>query len=85
METEPTEPPGSPTGVPGRPPTIDVEIQDATGRLDRSTLGWFERHVVDAAGVLGCSGGVRVRVVGDAEMRVAHAKHLGEDSTTDVL
>ena len=85
METEPTEPPGSPNGVPARQPTFEVEIQDATGRLDRCTLDWFRRHVVGAAGVLACSGEARVRVVGDAEMRAAHARHLGEDSTTDVL
>lgn len=85
METEPTEPPGSPNGVPARQPTFDVEIQDATGRLDRSTLDWLRGHVASAAGELACAGEVRVRVVGDAEMRAAHARHLGEDSTTDVL
>ncbi|MEZ6232866.1 MAG: rRNA maturation RNase YbeY [Phycisphaerales bacterium] len=85
METEPTEPPGSPIGVPARQPTFDVEIQDATGRLDRSTLDWLRRHVASAAGELACAGEVRVRAVGDAEMRAAHARHLGEDSTTDVL
>lgn len=57
---------------------------DAAGLPDRST-GWLGDRLAEAAGVLGCSGELRVRLVRDAEMAAAHARYSGVEGTTDVL
>lgn len=66
---------------------------DATGRVTAADASWIGRMADAALAVLVGSGGrgssrgssVAVRVVGDAEMAAAHQRHLGLDSTTDVL
>ena len=62
-----------------------IEVEDATGRLPAELVAWVADRSGAAAKALGCSGEVRVRLVGDAEMSAAHERHLGDASTTDVM
>lgn len=69
----------------GTPATCSIEIDDATGLVPGGLVAWISERAQAAAKHLGCSGEVRVRLVGDAEMSAAHEKHLGDPSTTDVM
>jgi probable rRNA maturation factor len=66
-------------------PACSIDVDDATGRLPAELLGWIADRAGAAAANLECSGEVRVRIVGDAEMSAAHERHLGDPSTTDVM
>ena len=83
METESQEPPGRRPDVMSGPCMVDVE--DATRRMDPAQVAWIADRARTAAGVLGCGGEVRVRVVGDGAMSAAHERHLGDATTTDVM
>jgi probable rRNA maturation factor len=61
---------------------VDLSLSDCAAGLDRAWLAGHARRVGD---VLGLSGELRVRVVGDAEMAAAHQAHLGDPTTTDVM
>ncbi|MCU0689310.1 MAG: rRNA maturation RNase YbeY, partial [Phycisphaerales bacterium] len=66
-----------------------IDWLDATGRVSAADASWVCQKADAALGVLLGAGvgpsSVAVRVVGDGEMAAAHQKHLGLDSTTDVL
>ncbi len=62
-----------------------VDVEDATGRLAGELVTWVAERARSAVDYLGCSGEVRVRLVGDPAMSAAHLKHLGDPSTTDVM
>lgn len=77
-----------PVGAPPRPEHdawAAVDVIDATGRLGDPGVGALRARVLEALGVLGCTGEVRVRIVGDAQMRDLHMQHKNQDCTTDVL
>jgi probable rRNA maturation factor len=96
---ESSEPPGRPSNgrpcsdhpVPadvtdeGPPWVVNIEIGDPGQRLSPGQERWLALHVERALLQLGTGGDVRVRVVGDEEMRAAHEEFLGEASTTDVI
>lgn len=67
------------------PPRCNVDLIDAEGSLAASHLAWIRTHARRALDTLGCTGEARVRIVGDAEMAPAHARHTGVAGTTDVL
>jgi len=64
-------------------------LQDRTGRLKDADLAWLAERGSRALTVLTGSdadkSSVRVVVVGDAEMAVAHERYSGVAGTTDVL
>lgn len=65
-----------------------VEIVDATGSLNAECVSWLRDRAEAASklvGAFGATGEVRVRIIDDAAMAEAHARHCGLDSTTDVL
>lgn len=66
-----------------------LEIEDATGTVSRVAGDWLraqgERVMGELARRHGAGGSVRVRVIGDTEMRALHGKHSGDPTTTDVL
>ncbi len=66
-----------------------LEIVDTTGTASPGAMGWLERYgalvMARLGSAKGASGSVRVRIIGDEEMRAMHARHSGDDSTTDVL
>lgn len=77
-----TEPP-SPGDFRG---TLSVEIIDEHRALGVETCAWLESSAVAVlARVAAEGGGVRVRVVDDAEMASAHERWSGVSGTTDVL
>ncbi len=63
----------------------ELDLFDATGRLGRTAIAWLREHALAALGVLDASGEVRVRVVVDQEMALAHERYSGVSGTTDVL
>ena len=64
---------------------MTVEIVDATGRLAAADSAWVHEQAGRAAGLLGLSGAISARVVGDEEMAEAHAEFCGVEGTTDVI
>lgn len=62
-----------------------MEVLDPHGLMTRAGLRWLADKAAAAAGVLAYAGEVRVRIVGDDEMAVAHEKYSGVSGTTDVL
>lgn len=64
---------------------MEIDLVDATGRVGAKGLDALREQARAAAGVLGCGGEVRVRVVNDAEMAAAHVRYSGIEGTTDVL
>ena len=62
-----------------------VEVVDPDRRLSARDLAWLSEQAERALGVLGVTGEVRVRVVGDGAMAAAHERYAGEAGTTDVL
>ena len=62
-----------------------VVISDAGGLLGAAAREGLRARAEQAAGVLGCSGEVRVKVIGDEEMSAAHVRYSGVEGTTDVL
>ncbi len=73
----------SPSG--GTLDSLTVELADAAGSLANQDLAWLREHLERAGRVLESVGSLRIRLVGDAEMAVAHAKYLGDPSPTDVI
>lgn len=65
--------------------SIEPEVHDATRTLGDDALGELVGLCRRVLGQLPNAGSVRVRVVDDAEMKLAHARYCGLDSTTDVL
>ncbi|MCC5785303.1 MAG: rRNA maturation RNase YbeY [Phycisphaerales bacterium] len=63
----------------------ELDLFDATGRLGRTAIAWLREHTLSALSALGASGEVRVRIVGDQEMALAHERYSGVSGTTDVL
>lgn len=67
---------------------MHIEVVDNTRSLPAPMKGWVRDRALAAAEVVGgtgASGEVRVRLIDDQEMAAAHARHCGDDSTTDVL
>jgi probable rRNA maturation factor len=70
--------------------SVRVEILDPDRMLSAERGTWLGEHARQAVDVIGlgtggCSGEVRVRLVDDRRMTEAHKRHMGMDSTTDVL
>jgi probable rRNA maturation factor len=61
------------------------DFQDPEGRLGNESLRWVSDRAREALAVIGATGEVRVRVVGDPAMAEAHARYRGTPGTTDVL
>jgi probable rRNA maturation factor len=75
----------SPDRSPRRDTALDVDVVDESRGLtpaDAARLRDAARH---AARHLGCTGEIRVRVVGDEAMAAAHERWAGVPGTTDVL
>jgi probable rRNA maturation factor len=64
---------------------MTVEIVDATGNLSAADAAWLHEHAKRAGGLLGLSGTVSARVVGDEEMAEVHTEFCGVEGTTDVI
>jgi rRNA maturation RNase YbeY len=64
---------------------LSIEVLDQTRRLEPAALTWLTEHVEKAIRHLGAAGEVRVRVVDDLEMTLAHEEFSGISETTDVL
>lgn len=62
-----------------------VEVLDSGHLLPSTEREWLRVHLAAAAGVAGAGGEIRVRIVGDREMSVAHERFSGVPGTTDVL
>lgn len=62
-----------------------IEMLDATGTLESQILRWLTEKVAAAMSILGCRGGLRVKIVADDEMAAAHEEFAGVPGTTDVL
>lgn len=64
-----------------------VYVLDASGCFSFEQRQWLAGKTNEAMKGLGTPQGseVRVRLVGDVEMAVAHRDHLGVETTTDVL
>lgn len=77
---EPDDPPDRPRRDP-----LALDLTDATGRLAGPDAAWLCAGATSAAGHLGASGELRVRVVADAEMAAAHERIMGVEGTTDVI
>lgn len=65
--------------------TLNLDLYDATGKLSPASLAWLRASVLAAAELMGVSGDLGVRIVGDAEMADAHQQYSGIGGTTDVL
>lgn len=70
---------------PARAGGLTIEIVDPTGRIKPADLAWLEASAGKAAGVLGVTGSIAARVLGDADMGAAHAEFCGVEGTTDVI
>ena len=62
-----------------------LEVLDASDLVGSSALVWLRDHAQDAMNLLGITGEVRVRIVGDSDMAAAHERYSGIPGTTDVL
>lgn len=83
-ETDPTpaEPPPASGSAPADPGcVIDLDAP----LLELADARWLLDKAAAAAGQLGVTGEVRVRVVDDAAMAAAHERYAGVGGTTDVL
>jgi probable rRNA maturation factor len=76
--------PEDPSGRPRRK-SLEIDLLDATGRLDPADLLWLRARAADAARRLLCSGVARIRIVADQEMAAAHRRLLAVPGTTDVI
>jgi probable rRNA maturation factor len=65
--------------------TLNLDLHDASGRLSQASLAWLRASVLAAGELMGVSGNLGVRIVGDAEMADAHQRYSGVAGTTDVL
>ncbi|MEM8834224.1 MAG: rRNA maturation RNase YbeY [Planctomycetota bacterium] len=65
--------------------TLRFDPLDATRSLDAASLRWIRAGVESIGEHLRLTGELRVRFVGDAEMSGAHAHHMNDPSTTDVI
>ncbi|MFN0134282.1 MAG: rRNA maturation RNase YbeY [Phycisphaerales bacterium] len=65
--------------------TIEIEVTDASGRLDADRQTWLAHRARCAMQTVGVRGRLGIRIVGDAEMKRAHSRHSGVEGTTDVL
>ena len=87
---EPARSPTPPPEADDQPPPlqsrrIEVELYDATGDLPRGDLVALTDLADRAMALLPNRGSVRVRLVDDAQMSLAHARYAGIEGTTDVL
>jgi probable rRNA maturation factor len=62
-----------------------VQVVDARGELTATEVRELTDLLTRALGVLGATGELRVRLVGDEEMSALHERHSGVPGTTDVL
>jgi probable rRNA maturation factor len=76
---------GSQAAMADRRGEAGVDVVDADRRLPAAESRWLADMAGQALTVLGVSGEVRVRIVGDGEMARAHGQYAGEGGTTDVL
>jgi probable rRNA maturation factor len=83
MDDPDTKPPSS-NSWDGRPP-LAIDLIDRHRLLGGAGVDWVRAGAARALAPLGCTGEVRVAVVGDEEMARAHEEFLGMPSTTDVL
>lgn len=66
-------------------PGVSVDVIDAGGSVGSRLIEWISARSREAAAVLGATGEVRVRLVGDEDMSRAHERYSGIAGTTDVL
>lgn len=91
MDTnEPTEPEPAEPGRATRPeaptrPGALLDLIDPDSRLTPERRGWVIERAQIALDAIGAPGEVRVKVVGDSEMALAHELHKNVPGTTDVL
>lgn len=64
---------------------IEIDLIDATHRVEPPDRAWLRDRLADACAHLGVHGEARVRIIGDAEMADAHERYAGVPGTTDVL
>lgn len=87
-ERKPSLVPDPTRAIGGQGDGVEIEISDARRLLERAAHEWLRSHAAAASGELAANGAwgeVRVRIVDDAEMAAAHARHSGVEGTTDVL
>ncbi len=60
-------------------------MTDSVGTLPPGVVGRLRDRIAIAVDLLGASGEVRVRLVGDADMVDAHMRHMNQPGTTDVI
>jgi probable rRNA maturation factor len=69
----------------GDGPATVVDLLDPGGLVNINAASWIAARLGDALRELEVGGEVRLKLVGDEEMRGANAEYHGQDSTTDVL
>lgn len=80
-----------PTGEPGEPPgarvvVLEVSVAPGVRGFETGVYGDLAERLLGEACRGVCDGGaVRVRLVGDGEMAVAHERYCGVAGTTDVI
>lgn len=67
------------------PSAAHLDLLDPHALLAPAPRAWLAQHAQLALNHLNTPGEVRLRLVNDREMTEAHLRHLGLDSTTDVL
>lgn len=74
------QPPHSPQRTPAA-----IDLDDRTARLTARRLAALRTHLAEALDHLRLAGELRVAIVADDAMTRAHAEHLGDATTTDVI
>ncbi len=74
-----------PASAPGL--SVELTLPPSAARAGAAlSLDWLEAKTREALAILGCERGeLSLVLLDDAAMQAAHLKHLGLDSTTDVL
>ena len=67
------------------PAPIELEIFDPTDLISTPHLNQLLAWGASVLSHLGASGSIRVKLVNDAQMSIAHLKYSGIEGTTDVL
>lgn len=70
---------------PDLPERPTATLDSAAGLLTPAQRHWVAEHTLRAIDALGVTGDVRVRLVADDEMALAHEQYCGVPGTTDVI